>query len=630
MNTKIRIGIVTIFNNKFVVSLNKKTLKKEIMRILPDEKKEILIPPTIQELLYFENQYNRVSFKLYSSNKAISKKGLVSVVKGITITISLSLLSTLNSHTSYQLQTNHQYSIISMEKENDMQSIKTCNNPKSEFLNSLSEETSFYSQDNTLIKFHYILNLSDCTILPSHNPTMDELIEVLNENKNLDGYYKQCILEHIGRLKKYEPNIDLRIYKENLRHLTIKKLSKDEIKKENFNIDRDVSGLFNSFNIQISLLESLDKEQEKDVLAHELGHMSNSLIYKEHRDNECDINSKPFSLQNNFGSGLKESFNSAYTKKIGYEQDGYLSTYYWAIVLANIIGEKKTFKINQEGSILDIYQELISINPDSDKALQLISLFDISEKDYEEQNIIILQNLLTEYFKLKFEKNFETKTDFNNLTEQEQFTSNFLSSLRDARQNQMSLDKNSRKKQQFDVNLNPLISELFQFLDNNLLTVDEGTIQKQSLQSFKNNINYAMNQNNSIVGIVDQIVVSPTTIQYIIRYNSDFFENKVVNNPNQLYLIYGTNIVTNEKICMMTTQIPLSNIFVPNSDDTVRLSSYNLPVPIFVEKYISFSNYLKENCINFNEGENCYYFNASQVAKDFIYLNYMEETNKFK
>ncbi len=74
MNTKIRIGVITIFDNKFVVFLNKENLKKEIMKIKPDEPEEVLIPPTIRELFYFEEKYNKPITTFYNDDPEEKEK----------------------------------------------------------------------------------------------------------------------------------------------------------------------------------------------------------------------------------------------------------------------------------------------------------------------------------------------------------------------------------------------------------------------------------------------------------------------------------------------------------------------------------------------------------------------------
>ena len=129
----------------------------------------------------------------------------------------------------------------------------------------------------------------------------EDALTILNNNQNLTKNEKKYIENFIMNIQNFD--IDLTIFKENLKDLKIKKLTKENFES---NHNKETIAYFDTKQRTIFYKEVLSP----GTLYHELGHTLNFIYFKEQ-------NAIYSPLENNeIGSALDEGFNSLFTDEI--------------------------------------------------------------------------------------------------------------------------------------------------------------------------------------------------------------------------------------------------------------------------------------------------------------------------
>ncbi len=103
--------------------------------------------------------------------------------------------------------------------------------------------------------------------------TREDVVNVINNNENLNDYYKKIAIEVLDLNLELDPDINLRIYYENMKNLKIVIESWDIISKNN---KEKTAGYFSSVDKSIHLLDTYANYD--NTVAHEFTHAMHDLI----------------------------------------------------------------------------------------------------------------------------------------------------------------------------------------------------------------------------------------------------------------------------------------------------------------------------------------------------------------
>lgn len=234
----------------------------------------------------------------------------------------------------------------------------------------------------------------------------EDVFTILNNNQNITDNVKKYIKHFIKNAQK--SNIDLTIFKRNLKDLKIVKKDKKEFES---NAEERAIAYFDPKQKTIFYKEELSVE----TLYHELGHTLN-IIYFENQN----VFYSPLE-KNNIGSALEEGFNSLFISEMMKKNiNSYSEEQYYIRVLREIVGQKKVKACYLEG---DNIVDALSAYDTKDEIKRTLMLMDdicmvSNKKDIKiEQPKNEIASKLMEWSIKSANKKYEhfknEKTDFN-------------------------------------------------------------------------------------------------------------------------------------------------------------------------------------------------------------------------
>ena len=272
------------YNNKLFDIFSDENHKKTFLEVKEKDNEIEYYYPELQDYIYLNNTYNKepdgiVYNKKYKFTPIIILVGLSAIlITGINVLD--------NASTNYKLkkETNNTKLVILDEEEN---------------IEYLEEISTVIVTDNRLLNNFGLQDVS-----------FDEVRKTLDNNKNIPEKYRNYVIEFIDALEEGLPEIDLRVFNENLKTLEF-----DIINKNDWTTT-GVDGLYNYNSNTISIKDSYySEEREKEVVFHELGHTLNLGVIKIY-DNEGKLEYKlikKFCSTNGYGNSLSEGFNTVLT-----------------------------------------------------------------------------------------------------------------------------------------------------------------------------------------------------------------------------------------------------------------------------------------------------------------------------
>jgi hypothetical protein len=253
--------------------------------------------------------------------------------------------------------------------------------------------------------------------LNEENVTWDDVKQTINNSK-FDEYHKELLLKGINNLQKNNFNIDLAPINYNLKNTNIKYKSKYE--------KDDVSGSFDCFNHEITILNNIeDKEKYEIVFLHEmLGHGMTD-AYIEDSKIYCSIDQPVYIIdgENYMGSSIYgEAFEEATAQIIAITAlDKQLSSKYMCAYDMNMI-ELLMFCEDNNCTIEEYANKGVDYLT---KKMNMNNIYDpngiISVITYnlsESKNIEVpSQQVLYEYFKEVVDDSYEEGKTFKQINE---------------------------------------------------------------------------------------------------------------------------------------------------------------------------------------------------------------------
>ena len=153
-------------------------------------------------------------------------------------------------------------------------------------------------------------NRSDLSTYYEDEVTREDVINAIQNNPNIEDYYKEIAIRVMDANIAQDPNINLRIYYENMNDLKITIVPKISLRSW---LNSDYAGWFDSLKCEISLQEEYAKNE--NVVAHELNHA----MYCLYTHNEDHV----IRLNEDHGDSLME----AMTNRIIENEFGYHGSY---------------------------------------------------------------------------------------------------------------------------------------------------------------------------------------------------------------------------------------------------------------------------------------------------------------
>ncbi len=244
--------------------------------------------PTLSDYLYLNHLYNQKRTTVLESKKLHFK---VQIIVAGTL-ISLGIIGSVGAE---KIHTH----LVRQKYENWEAHLEEINEVTDEYTQK-EKEIEIYDND-VLSKFGF------------QDVSFDDVFETLENNSNLDSTSKEDIREFILLLQTKAPDIDLRIFNENLKLLTVQK-------EDNSKFRQNIFARFDSKNHTIELREDYTSDGLRKInFYHELVHTLNVLdCSRVIRDSEYGIEEtyhikKDYRLENNYGISALEAYTAIFT-----------------------------------------------------------------------------------------------------------------------------------------------------------------------------------------------------------------------------------------------------------------------------------------------------------------------------
>lgn len=111
-------------------------------------------------------------------------------------------------------------------------------------------------------------------IFEEEEVSIDDLYKIVDSSRKIPKHLKDFVKDFIGRMSEYYPDLDFRVFKHNLKKLTIQEKSQDEIEMSSLGLayyDHEENLLVISETADV-----YNNPRAKIIFAHELGHLFNN------------------------------------------------------------------------------------------------------------------------------------------------------------------------------------------------------------------------------------------------------------------------------------------------------------------------------------------------------------------
>ncbi len=288
--------------------------------------------------------------------------------------------------------------------------------------NSLNNEDDFsvdtYKEGN-ILNYLYIYDMDYLDkVFEAHKVTKDELFTIVNLNNDISQTYKELLYEYIEAVMNKYPDVELRVFRENLKTLKIYEYSEEDLLAKLGN--SSYTGTYSKTENAIYVLK--DKKYEKgswdyQVIFHELSHCLRTGMYKDDTDRDIQID---FESRNYRNSVTTEALNSLFAVSL-FENDGevayQLQSNYFKVMLECTDNYNLADYVNHSQSYF--VQKLDENN--EGKATVILDLMEMQYNDYYSPEIEVDQSeyypiydyLCDMYFKKYISSDFTYEEAYN-------------------------------------------------------------------------------------------------------------------------------------------------------------------------------------------------------------------------
>lgn len=344
---------------------------------------------TFQEMLIFYKKFGSVKIPLIKNNKGGKISFIPKILyKGILIVLTL---TTLLSGCSKKNKT--EYSNIATNSIS--QSIEIQEDDINDFCEkmSLSDDTELELYDaNEYSRYIRIYDTKYLdTVLNYQSVSLSQINEVVDQNNNIPNNYKELIKEFANRNIRNHPDVDIRVFYENLKTLEIVECDKDDLVVQCLSFD--ASGCYKVSENKIYVLKNNIYEEgtwEFQVIYHELCHMMRNANWQT-EDKEIRVRSSD-QVANEIITD--EALNSLYAVSLlNYEEDDIayqLQSNYFRIMIDCL--DNYTISDYMKHSTSYLAQQLDKQNNDDNYATVLFKAIEMQYNDYHDDSIEIEQS----------------------------------------------------------------------------------------------------------------------------------------------------------------------------------------------------------------------------------------------
>lgn len=275
-----------------------------------------------------------------------------------------------------------------------------------DFINNDKQDIS-YEIDNNIINIYDNEVLDQ--ILIDNDVTYEDVIISIKENNQINSRDKDYMYEYVRLLENAFPNIDLRVFNENIKRLSIKTTSREEM--TNY-LNESAYAYFQPSSNEIVLLDNYDDRiRFKQSLFHEITHMLNyiSIDYNNYKLIRC------FYLdETDQGKGINEAITSYITNKIFFDDSYTVESNQMKLLMNCFSSEDEFINMYVNGNI-DTMKRYLMIKGNNEEELNnLFQLIEEQKTGKIENNIIYYDNnKYMEVYRLLF--NCCYNTSINNL-----------------------------------------------------------------------------------------------------------------------------------------------------------------------------------------------------------------------
>lgn len=139
--------------------------------------------------------------------------------------------------------------------------------------------------------------------------TRKDVIRAINDNKNFNERERKIAYTVLDDMLKLDPDMNLRVYYENIKDLRIEYITYDDLHEET---NEFIGGYYNSYDNYIKVVD----DSSDMVIAHEIAHSAHNLVRQ--------VDGESIAIYEGYGSFLAE----AMTNKIASQSFDYNYTYY--------------------------------------------------------------------------------------------------------------------------------------------------------------------------------------------------------------------------------------------------------------------------------------------------------------
>lgn len=226
--------------------------------------------------------------------------------------------------------------------------------------------------------------------------TYDTIIQDINSNSNIPQKYKDLYITLANNLKKQYPDMDLRIWHENLKTMQIKEV--DEMDMKIKAVSASAYATYRKDENVIYTVKDYNYEPgtwEYQVIMHEMCHPIRSGIFKVGK-NEVNVH---FESRSGEGTIISEAMNSLLAVR-SYDQNERDIAYQLQSNMVELMVDSMdnyTYQDYVEHSLTYFENELNKQNG-NDKAVEIVGLINLQYKDYHDNKVLVDEEMFHEVY----------------------------------------------------------------------------------------------------------------------------------------------------------------------------------------------------------------------------------------
>lgn len=249
-------------------------------------------------------------------------------------------------------------------------------------------EIDTYSESKFLNKI-YVYDMSYLDNVLDHSFVSFDDVRELIKNRDFSSKYKDLLFKFINDLELEHPNIDLRVFYENLKTLDIIECSKRDLTFKS--LSSDSYACYRKDENIIYVLEDFDFSKDSwafQVIYHELSHVLRSAIWN-HADKEIRVQ---FADSSNHGTIIEEALNSLFSVGLYNKNENDIAYQLQSNYLRIILGIMDNYSLEDYvHHNFSYFLEFLNDLTQNEDAKWIMALIELQYNDYHNDDISVEQ-----------------------------------------------------------------------------------------------------------------------------------------------------------------------------------------------------------------------------------------------